>query len=96
MAAVDAESMVGGTCFHPDVIPSECSRVLVLNLTGSIHRAFGTQQVSCTLTTPSFLSRGTLFVGPSAKIRSTELRFKGGAPGAGMGKTVRAKLPPTS
>jgi len=35
MAAVDAESMVGGTCFHPDVIPSECSRVLVLNLTGS-------------------------------------------------------------
>jgi len=49
MAAVDAESMVGGTCFYPDVIPSECSRVLVLNLTGSIHRAFGTQQVSCTL-----------------------------------------------
>ena len=32
---IGAESMVGGTRFHPDVIPSECSRVLVLNLAGS-------------------------------------------------------------
>jgi len=35
MAAVLAESMVGGIRFHPDVIQSECSRVSVLNHTGS-------------------------------------------------------------
>ncbi len=34
MAAVQAESMVGGTIFHRKMISREISRVLVLNLSG--------------------------------------------------------------
>ncbi len=34
MVAVVAESMVGGTIFHREMIQREISRVLVLNLSG--------------------------------------------------------------
>jgi hypothetical protein len=35
MADVGAESMVGGTTFHREVIEREISRALVLNLSGN-------------------------------------------------------------
>jgi len=70
MAAVLAESMVGG-----NVIPPRCDSEWTLQSFGPqpgwlIHRAFGTQQVWCTLTTPSFLSRGTQCLVHQAKTRS--------------------------
>jgi hypothetical protein len=46
MVDVQAESMVGGTIFHWEVIQREISRVLVLNLSGkasgawALHRTF--------------------------------------------------------
>jgi hypothetical protein len=34
MVDLEAESMVGGTIFHREMIPREISRALVLNLSG--------------------------------------------------------------
>jgi hypothetical protein len=56
---VQAESMVGGTIFHREMIPREISRALVLNLSGETSGAKTPPRRSLPLTEPSLLSRGT-------------------------------------
>ena len=59
MVDVVAESMVGGTIFHREVIPREISRALVLNLSGKANGDKNTAGRSLPLTQPSLLSRVT-------------------------------------
>ena len=59
MVDVRAESMVGGTIFHREMIQREISRVLVLNLSGKASGAPSLPRTTLTLTAPSHLSRGT-------------------------------------
>jgi hypothetical protein len=60
MVDVRAESMVGGTIFHREVISREISRALVLNLSGKASGAHTPPRTSLPLTVPSLLSRATL------------------------------------
>jgi len=46
MVDVRAESMVGGTIFHREVIPREISRALVLNLSGKESGASALPRIS--------------------------------------------------
>jgi len=59
MADDEAESMVGGTIFHREVIPREISRALVLNLSGEHGGAHVPPRRSLSLTQPSLLSMAT-------------------------------------
>src|SRR5713226_7959803 len=59
MADVGAESMVGGTTFHREMIQREISRALVLNLSGKASGATALPRIFLSLTAPSLLSRPT-------------------------------------
>ena len=59
MADVGAESMVGGTTFHREMIQREISRALVLNLSGKASGAPALHGMTLSLTAPSLLSRRT-------------------------------------
>jgi len=61
MVEVQAESMVGGTIFHREMIPREISRALVLSLSGKKTGASALHRTITPLTEPSLLSRGTRF-----------------------------------
>ena len=68
MAAVWAESMVGGTS---RVIEREISRALVLNLSGKVAVLIALPRITMPLTEPSLLSRGT-----GAFLAKAVLRFQ--------------------
>src|SRR6266851_5728486 len=57
MADVGAESMIGGTTFHREMIQREISRALVLNLSGKASGATALPRIFLSLTAPSLLSR---------------------------------------
>jgi hypothetical protein len=58
MVDVGAESMVGGTIFHRQVIQREISRALVLNLLWQSKRCSGTAQDKFALDTAFSLIEG--------------------------------------
>src|SRR5713226_2282855 len=74
MADVGAESMVGGTTFHREMIQREISRALVLNLSGKASGATALPRIFLYLTAPSLLLRPT-----RSRKMTTSARFAIGA-----------------
>jgi len=58
MVDVRAESMVGGTIFHREMIQREISRVLVLNLSGKASGTPSVPRTALTMAAPSLLIEG--------------------------------------